>query len=558
MNERKIGAMGILIAAALLFTACSASGTTLIPSQTNAPAAAPTTASTLPPQSSALPQTAPAVPDQAGLLESYEGTLKNIYQQVIPSVVNIRVVQKQGSLVEGLSPNGMPELPFALPGMPDQQGPQYSQGLGSGFVWDQEGHIITNNHVVEGADKVEVTFSDGVTLPATVVGTDSYSDLAVIRVEQAGEQLKPVQMADSAQVKVGQLAIAIGNPFGLEGTMTVGIVSAIGRTLAAGEALQGGGSFSIPSVIQTDAPINPGNSGGVLVDTQGRVIGVTAAIESPVRANAGIGFAIPSALVRKVAPGLIKDGKYEHAYLGISGTTLTPDLAAAMKLDKSQRGALVETVTSGGPADKAGLHGSGGTTEVDGQEIHVGGDVIVAVDESPVKTMDDLITYLFDQTDVGQTVTLSVLRDGKEKQMDAVLEARPAPKAQGQAQAQGQQSGGVWLGVQAQPVTPEIAQAMGLPKGQKGVLIGQVETGSPADQAGLLGSYKPVEINGSQILVGGDVLTRVDGVVINSVPELREQLAQKQAGDEVTLTVIREGRQIEVSVTLAERPAPAP
>ena len=213
---------------------------------------------------------------------------------------------------------------FNLPqGQQPQQ--QYQSALGSGFVWDQNGDIVTNNHVVSGADKIEVTFSDGTIVPATLVGADPDSDLAVIKVDVPADKLHPVQLGDSSAVKVGQLAIAIGNPFGLEGTMTTGIISAVGRSLPAND--NSTQSYTIPDVIQTDAPINPGNSGGVLVDVQGQVLGVTSAIESPVRASAGVGFAIPSAIVNNVVPALIKDGKYVHSWLGISGTTLVPDLA---------------------------------------------------------------------------------------------------------------------------------------------------------------------------------------------------------------------------------------
>ncbi|NPV74850.1 MAG: PDZ domain-containing protein [Anaerolineae bacterium] len=553
MNKKRIGIISFVVVAMLLLSACATSITTLIPSSKTEPPVASTVAQTPQPGPTAA---LPAAPAQPGLLASYEGTLENIYQQVMPSVVNIRVIQKQEAPSPDFNFGDFPSLPFpfSLPDTPSE--PQYSQGLGSGFVWDQEGHIVTNNHVVEGADKVEVTFSDGRTLSATVVGTDAYSDLAVLRVEQSGDALKPVQLGDSNQVRVGQLAIAIGNPFGLEGTMTVGIVSAIGRTLPAGETTQSQATFSIPGVIQTDAPINPGNSGGVLVNAQGEVIGVTSAIESPVRANAGIGFAVPSALVRKVVPGLIKDGHYDHPYLGISGVSLTPDLAKAMKLDENQRGALVQDVTPNGPADKAGIRGSDRKALIDGQEVRVGGDVILSVNGTTINSMDDLIATIFNQTEVGQKVTLSVLRDGKETQVEVTLEARPSPASQNSKQQQA--TGGVWLGIQAQPITPEIAKAMGLPEDQQGILIMQVESGSPADQAGLRGSYKPAEINGKQALIGGDIITAVDGKEITSVQDLRDQIRQKEAGDEITLTVLRDGEMLEVSVTLAERPAQKP
>jgi 2-alkenal reductase len=211
----------------------------------------------------------------------------------------------------------LPDLPELFPNQPQSPNspefqPPTNQGLGSGFVWDTHGNIITNNHVVEGAEKIEVTFSDETVVTAELVGADPDSDLAVIRVDLPAGQLQSVQMGDSETLRVGQLAIAIGNPFGLEGTMTVGIVSALGRSLPASDGLTGGPVYSIPNVIQTDAPINPGNSGGVLLNDVGEVIGVTAAIESPVRANAGIGFVIPSSIVNQVVPELIENGSFAH------------------------------------------------------------------------------------------------------------------------------------------------------------------------------------------------------------------------------------------------------
>lgn len=356
------------------------------------------------------------VQDVPGLLASYEGVLQDIYTRVNPAVVAIRVISGSAAGIDSLQ---------EIPGFPNnnQNGNiPLQQALGSGFVWDTSGHIVTNNHVVENAQKIEVTFSDGTTVAAILVGADPDSDLAVIKVDMPADQLSPVQLADSAAVKVGQLAIAIGNPFGLENTMTVGIISALGRTLPAGD---NGSGYSIPEIIQTDAPINPGNSGGVLVDTSGFVIGVPSAIESTTQANAGIGFVIPSQIVSQVVPVLIKDGKYQHSWLGISGASLTPDLAAAMKLDANQRGILVAEVISGSPAEKTGLRPSQDVVTVDGSQLPVGGDVITAIDDQETQTIEDLIAYLAVNTQVGQQATLTILRDGKVESLEVTLATRP-------------------------------------------------------------------------------------------------------------------------------------
>jgi S1-C subfamily serine protease len=404
---------------------------------------------------------------------------------------------------------------------------------------------VTNNHVVSGADKIEVTFSDGSTVPATLVGADPDSDLAVLKVDMSADKLHPVQMADSKSIQVGQLAIAIGNPFGLEGSMTTGIISALGRSLPADEtAVQ---AYTIPDIIQTDAPINPGNSGGILVDAQGQVLGVTSAIESPVRANAGVGFAIPSAIVNNVVPALIKDGKYAHSWLGISGTSLTPDLAKAMNLDVSQRGALVEEVLPNSPAEKAGLQGSNQQTTINGQNVNVGGDVITAIDNQPVLQMDDLIAYLAGSTKVDQKVSLTILRDGKQQNVDVTLAARPSAEEQANANPQAPTQG-IHLGIQGLTIDPSIAQAMNLPNGTQGVLIEQVQPGSLADTAGLQAGSKTVTINGQDMVVGGDIITAVNGQSIASVDELRASLEQVPTDHPLTLTILRDGKESQVEV----------
>lgn len=495
----------------------------------------------------------PVAPIEPGLLAAYESTLINIYEQVNPSVVNIRVVsQSLPSTVQ------LPDLPEFFPNLPqDPNSPDFqpptNQGLGSGFVWDDRGYIVTNNHVVEGAEKIEVTFSDETVVDAELVGADPDSDLAVIKVEIPAEQLHPVQVGDSESLRVGQLAIAIGNPFGLEGTMTVGIVSALGRSLPASEGFSGGPVYSIPNVIQTDAPINPGNSGGVLLNDKGEVIGVTAAIESPVRANAGIGFVIPSSIVERVIPELIGNGSYAHPYLGISGISLFPDLAVAMDLDRDQRGALVVTVNPGGPAEKAGLLGSEEQVTIEGAEMQVGGDVITAINGEPVEDMDDLISYLSSDTGVGQTILLEVLRDGNLVEVEVTLEARPSERVQ-PVPAANETSGRAWLGIIGLALNAEIAEAMELPADQEGVLVVEVQPESPAAEAGLLGSETPVTINGQEIFIGGDVIVRADGNDVTSVQELAAYFQEVGAGEQVSLTILREGKLMTIEVVLGEQP----
>ena len=530
-------------------------------------------------------QTAPG----GELLAAYQQTLENVYQQVGPSVVNIRVVESQSA--SALDSNQLPSIP-GMPFFNNPNGNQNSpnspqspnipsaQALGSGFVWDQAGHIVTNNHVVSGAQKIEVTFSDGRSVPATLVGADPDSDLAVIKVNVSANQLTPVQIADSNQVKVGQMAIAIGNPFGLEGTMTVGIVSALGRTLPAGESQTNSPSYSIPDIIQTDAPINPGNSGGVLLDSNGQLIGVTAAIESTSNANAGIGFVIPSAIVKQVIPALITNGKFEHPWIGISGTTLTPDLATAMNLSSDQRGALVADVMQGSPAEKAGLQGSTKSVTIDGRDINVGGDVITAVNGAPISTMDELIAYLASSTNIGQKITFTILRNGKEITVDLTLAARPAQtpnsvtttQPNNQApnnqnpnnqnpnnqnpnnQAPQQNRGNAYLGIAGLTVTPDIANAMSLGLNQTGVVVIEIDPTSAAAQAGLQVGTTPYTIQGQSVMIGGDVITAIDGKAVNTIEDLRSVLQQYTTGQQITLSVLRNGNTIDLTATLGQRP----
>jgi S1-C subfamily serine protease len=336
--------------------------------------------------------------------------------------------------------------------------------------------------------------------------------------------------------------VAIGNPFGLEGTMTMGIISALGRSLPVESGFQGGAFYQIPDVIQTDAPINPGNSGGVLVNDLGQVIGVTAAIESSTGSNAGIGFAIPSAIVQRVVPGLIENGSFEYPWLGISGRDLTGDLAEASGLDQTQRGALVIEVTPGGPADEAGIQGSNQAAQENGQALPVGGDIITAINGQPLDEFDDLVSYLISSTEVGQTITLTVIRDGQTQDVPVTLQARPAGEQQNQTQ-RGSTSGQPWMGITAGTLTASAAQEMGLPEGQTGVLVETTAQGGPAEAAGLQAE---------------DVITALDGRPVESFEQLVSTLVRFEPGQAVTLSVLRDGEPLDIEVTLGERPSVLP
>lgn len=293
--------------------------------------------------------------------------------------------------------------------------------LGSGFVYDTNGHIITNYHVVNGGGRLDVTFLDGTVYRASLLGSDPFTDLAVLYVEGVpAEKLVPLPLADSSKIRVGEQVAAIGNPFGLSGSMSAGIVSGLGRLIPSQEI----GSFSIPDVIQTDAPINPGNSGGPLLNLRGEVIGINSAIFSTTGQFAGVGFAIPSNTMTKVVPALITSGSFTHPWLGISGTDMTPGLAEAIGLDEP-RGFLVVAVVAGSPADSAGIREGDRPTTVDGRPIELGGDVIVSIDDRQVRKIDDILVYLQREKTVGDEIKLTVLRDGQLQDITATLAARP-------------------------------------------------------------------------------------------------------------------------------------
>ena len=287
---------------------------------------------------------------------------------------------------------------------------------GSGFVYDVDGHIITNNHVIEDADALEVTFSDGTIVQAELVGADPYSDLAVVRVEAPDELLHPLPLGSSSELLVGESVMAIGNPFGLSNSMSLGIISQLGRELDAPRA------YKIVDAIQVDAAVNPGNSGGPLMNMRGEVVGVNTAI---IVGSVGVGFAIPSDTVIREVPQLIQTGEYKHPWIGIISVDIDPDIAEAMGLNIT-KGTVVVEVTPGSPAEAAGIKAGSQTTDIGGRTYTLGGDVIVGIDDIEVRKLIDLVVYIERSKNPGDTITLKILRDDELLDVDLTLGERPS------------------------------------------------------------------------------------------------------------------------------------
>lgn len=387
----KINRIGIILAV-LVLAALACQATNLAPSTVAPP---PTLAA---PQVNSQPGDTPL--PAGGNPAAQQDTLTALYRNVNPGIVAILNSSGGGS-------------------------------LGSGFVYDTQGNIVTNYHVVEGATKVEVDFPSGFKVYGNVIGTDLDSDLAVVKVDAPADQLHSVPLGDSSALQVGQTVIAIGNPFGLSGTMTVGVISALNRTLDSAHQTPDGAFFTAGDIIQTDAAINPGNSGGPLFNLNGEVIGVNRAIRTlnsttsgePI--NSGIGFAVPVNIVKRVVPVLISSGKYDYPYLGISSLpseAMTLDTINLLGL-KSYTGAYVTNVVPGSPADKAGI--KAGTQSTSIQNLNAGGDLIVAVDGRPIRSFDELLSYLIENKSPGDTIVFTVMRGDQKTDIPVTLGKRP-------------------------------------------------------------------------------------------------------------------------------------
>lgn len=343
----------------------------------------------------AIPLMQPTIVSQPLLTTSEEAILVDMYRRINPSVVNIITYANQGNAI-------------------------VSSGQGSGFLYDADGHIVTNSHVVHGSDQLEVQFADGLSVSARIIGEDLNSDLAVIKVEDYPADAQPLPLGRIEEIAVGQTAVALGNPFGLGGTLTKGIISALGRTIPALTP------FSIPQAIQTDAPINPGNSGGPLLNLKGEVIGVNAQIETggTSRSNSGVGFAIPVSIVSRVVPELITNGEYLWSWLGVVGGNLDATARKAMDLSV-ERGAYISEVVNGGPAQQAGIRGSSRQITLDDRMVEIGGDVIIGIDGVEVSTFEDILIYIALNTRPGQNVDLTIIRNGDTQNVTLTLQPRP-------------------------------------------------------------------------------------------------------------------------------------
>ena len=356
-------------------------------------------------ETAAAAQTAEALLTDQRIVAAHNAVMGGIYERTLPSVVGLRVISSIN-------------LSQTVPGAPAGEVP--SRSAGSGFVWDDNGHIVTNWHVVIDADRIVVVLSNGVQTDGEVVGLDTDADLAVVKITDDSVRPPAITLGDSDAIKPGHLALAIGNPFSRGFSMTSGIISAVGRTINASHS-----NFSVPRVIQHDAATNPGNSGGPLLNSSGEVVAINTQIISDTGAFSGIGLAVPINLAKLIVPAIIAEGSYEYPYIGIRGTTLYPDVAIAMGLPPETRGALVIAVGSDTAAQAAGMQPSDEITVVDGVEFPIGGDIITDIDGVTIRSMDDLLAYVVENTRPGDTAEFTIIRDGDVIKIDVTMHARP-------------------------------------------------------------------------------------------------------------------------------------
>jgi Do/DeqQ family serine protease len=457
--------------------------------------AAPTAAATAPAAPAARVVENPALP----LAPTYSA----IVDRVAPAVVTVRVDKRAEATTTSL-----PEelAPFFGPQFRGGPRPRRESGLGSGVIIGGDGYILTNHHVIDGADRIRVDLADGRSLSGRVVGSDEPSDLAVIRVEAAG--LPTVPYGDSDRARVGDVVLAFGNPLGVGQTVTMGIVSAKGRATGVGD-----GSYE--DFLQTDAPINQGNSGGALVNLQGELLGINAQILSPSGGNIGLGFAIPSSMARAVANQLIKEGTVHRAKLGVTVQGLTPEIAESLGLAHT-RGALVSGVEPGSPGARAGLKE---------------GDVITELDDQPVTDANALRNHVAGLAP-NTAITLSVLRDGKPLSVSATVVERESEKARGARPGRDEGDRAASLGMTVTPLTPRVASELDLPRTEKGLVITDVDPAGAAADAGL----QP-----------GDVVKKVNGQEVQSVADLRSALSTRKDAPALVL-VSRNGATVFVAL----------
>lgn len=471
-------------------------------------------ASEAPPATNPAPVKPPEIlppPSNASLADAraLSHTFAQVAAQLSPSVVRISISKKSAQPARrspfGGNPfEGSPFERFFQPFDEDEEGGDEGpampgprqQGMGSGVVIDARGFILTNNHVVEGADEVKVAFVDGKTIAGKIVGTDPKSDLAVVKVEHAN--LKAAKLGDSDQVAIGDWVIAIGNPFGLDHTVTVGVLSAKNRS--------GFQSGKYEDFLQTDASINPGNSGGPLVNLDGEVIGINTMIAGM---GTGIGFAVPSAMAKPISSQLIATGKVRRAYLGILMQDVTEELQKSLGKNAPERGALVGQVESGSPADRAGIRS---------------GDIIVQVDGQPVDGSQSMQRNVLGKT-IGQKTDLTIWRDGKTLHINATTGELPGDDAR-RPGAPNSASTPEKIGIKLKTFTPDIAERAGLPKGTKGAIVAQIQPGGPAQDAGI---------------ETGDVITEIDRKPIGSAEEAMKALAIARDGGHLLRILRRDG-----------------